>query len=94
MLYIGLWRWYSNVTLTILDIIHRPVFYSKHKVSETGFCLLLQAELSQTQQIVSGDRIQYPKRCIVNNPGMFHNDAYLLYVMATHSKFIDSDQFN
>jgi hypothetical protein len=25
---IGLWRWYINVTLTILDIIHRPVFIS------------------------------------------------------------------
>jgi hypothetical protein len=26
---IGLWRWYINVTITILDIIHRPVFYLK-----------------------------------------------------------------
>jgi hypothetical protein len=24
---IGLWRWYINITITILDIIHRPVFY-------------------------------------------------------------------
>jgi hypothetical protein len=37
---IGLWRWYINTTITILDIIHRPIFYLKH-VSETGFCLLL-----------------------------------------------------
>jgi hypothetical protein len=29
MLSIGLWRWYINITITILDIIHRPVFYLK-----------------------------------------------------------------
>jgi hypothetical protein len=34
-----LWRWYINITITILDIIHRPVFYLKHDCSETGFCL-------------------------------------------------------
>jgi hypothetical protein len=26
---IGLWRWYINITITILEIIHRPVFYLK-----------------------------------------------------------------
>jgi hypothetical protein len=44
MLSIGLWRWYINITITILDIIHRPVFYLKYDVSETGFCLRLQKE--------------------------------------------------
>jgi hypothetical protein len=29
MLSIGLWGWYINITITILDIIHRPVFYLK-----------------------------------------------------------------
>jgi hypothetical protein len=29
MLSVGLWRRYINVTITILDIIHRPVFYLK-----------------------------------------------------------------
>jgi hypothetical protein len=29
MLSIGLWRWYINITITILDIIHRPVPYLK-----------------------------------------------------------------
>jgi hypothetical protein len=29
MLSIGLWCWYINITITILDIIHRPVFYLK-----------------------------------------------------------------
>jgi hypothetical protein len=28
-----------NITITILDIVHCPVFYSKHNVSETGLCL-------------------------------------------------------
>jgi hypothetical protein len=27
-----------------LDIIHRPFFYLKHSVSETGFCLRLQVK--------------------------------------------------
>jgi hypothetical protein len=26
------------ITIKILDIIHRPVFYLSHNVSETGFC--------------------------------------------------------
>jgi hypothetical protein len=29
MLSVGLWRWYINITITILDINHRPVFYLK-----------------------------------------------------------------
>jgi hypothetical protein len=31
-------------TITILDFIHRPVFYLKYLVSETGFCLRLQVK--------------------------------------------------
>jgi hypothetical protein len=30
-----------NITITILDIIHRPVFILRHDVSETGLCLHL-----------------------------------------------------
>jgi hypothetical protein len=37
MLSIGLWWWYIDITITILDIIHRPVFYLKHDVSEMEF---------------------------------------------------------
>jgi hypothetical protein len=44
MLSIGLWRWNNNITITIVDIIHRPAFYLKHDVSDTGFCLRLQVE--------------------------------------------------
>jgi hypothetical protein len=47
MLSVGLWRWYINITITILDIINRPVFYLKHNVSETGFFLRLQMETTQ-----------------------------------------------
>jgi hypothetical protein len=40
MLSIGLWRRYINITITILDIIHRPVFYLK--LSSTSIvCLYL-----------------------------------------------------
>jgi hypothetical protein len=44
MLSIGLWRWYSNIIISVLDIIRRPVFYLKHQVSNTEFCLCLQVE--------------------------------------------------
>jgi hypothetical protein len=30
------------IAITILDIIHRPVFYIKRNVSETRFCLRIQ----------------------------------------------------
>jgi hypothetical protein len=39
------------MTITILDIIHRPVFYLKHDVSETEICLRLQMEPSQLDPI-------------------------------------------
>jgi hypothetical protein len=44
MLSIGLWRWYINITITILDIIQSPVFYLKQDVSETGSCIRLHVE--------------------------------------------------
>jgi hypothetical protein len=31
-----------NLTITILDIIHRPIFYLKYDISKTGFYLRLQ----------------------------------------------------
>jgi hypothetical protein len=43
MLSVGLRRWYINITITILDIIHRPVFYLKH-ISEMKSNLRLQEE--------------------------------------------------
>jgi hypothetical protein len=52
MMSIGLWRWYINITMTILDIIHRPVFYLNPDFSEAGFCLRLQVELTQSQSPV------------------------------------------
>jgi hypothetical protein len=41
MLSIGLWRWYINTNIRIMDIIHK---FKKHKLSETGFCFRLQVE--------------------------------------------------
>jgi hypothetical protein len=38
------------ITITILDIIHRSVFYLKHYVSETGFCLCFQVEITELAQ--------------------------------------------
>jgi hypothetical protein len=40
-----------NVTVTILDIIHRPVVYLKYDVSEIEFCPRLKVEPSQLCQI-------------------------------------------
>jgi hypothetical protein len=44
---ICLWRWYIKVTITILDIIHRPVSYLRYGVSEIRFCIRLQVEPTQ-----------------------------------------------
>jgi hypothetical protein len=37
MLSIGLWRWYINIIITILDIIHRPVFYLSKPKSKSHY---------------------------------------------------------
>jgi hypothetical protein len=34
------WK-YKNISINILDIIYRPVFYLKQKISEAGFRLRL-----------------------------------------------------
>jgi hypothetical protein len=44
MLSVGLWRRYINITIIIVDIIHRPIFYLRLNVSETGFCPRLQVD--------------------------------------------------
>jgi hypothetical protein len=36
---VGLWQWYINITITILDIIHRPAIYLKtlrHRIRSIG----------------------------------------------------------
>jgi hypothetical protein len=46
------WRCHIiNITITILDIIRRPVVYLKHSVLEAWFCLRLQVEPTQLHQI-------------------------------------------
>jgi hypothetical protein len=46
---------YSNLSLlliiTIVDIIHHPIFHLKHDVSDTGFYLSLQVEPTKLVQI-------------------------------------------
>jgi hypothetical protein len=37
-----------------MDIIYRPVFYLRHNVSETEFCLRLQVEITQLDPIDRG----------------------------------------
>jgi hypothetical protein len=48
---IGLWRWYINITIIILGIIHRPVFHLKYDDSGTGFYLRLKAQPTQLRPI-------------------------------------------
>jgi hypothetical protein len=43
----SLWQRYINIIIMIMNITHCSVFYLKHNVSETGFCLLLQVEPTQ-----------------------------------------------
>jgi hypothetical protein len=51
-----------------LDIIHRPVYFQEHNVSETGFCLRLQVKPTQLGPI---DRASpYLRTQIV---GLVHN---------------------
>jgi hypothetical protein len=49
------------ITITILDIIHRPVFCLKLNVSETGFCLRLQVEPTQLCPV---DRARELENCL------------------------------
>jgi hypothetical protein len=37
------------ITITILDIIHRPLLYLKHAFSDTGFSLRLQIDPTQME---------------------------------------------
>jgi hypothetical protein len=46
-----LFNYFITTTLTVLDIIHHPVFYLKHDVSETGSCLHLQVEPTQVRPV-------------------------------------------
>jgi hypothetical protein len=46
-------KFYVDITITILDTIHRRVFHLKHNVSVTGFYRLLQVELIQLGPIES-----------------------------------------
>jgi hypothetical protein len=57
-----------NITITIMDIIHCPVFYSKHNVSETAFCLNLQVEPAQLGPI---DRASFCLRTPATTPMEF-----------------------
>jgi hypothetical protein len=49
----SLWRWYINITTSILDIIRRHVFYLKHEVLGTKFCLCLQVGPTENPSLSS-----------------------------------------
>jgi hypothetical protein len=42
---------HKKITITILDIMHRPVFHLKYDISETGFCFCLLVEPTQLDPI-------------------------------------------
>jgi hypothetical protein len=71
----------SILCVTVLDIIHRPVLYLKHDVSETGLCLHLKVNLARRQRLAlfgpsklvqreDGNRIQSTKRFVFNKRTM------------------------
>jgi hypothetical protein len=43
----SLWWWYISTNIMFLDVIHSPVYISKHNISETGFCFRLQVKPTQ-----------------------------------------------
>jgi hypothetical protein len=53
---------HSHTIIAFLDITHRPILFKTHNVWETGFCIRLQVEPTQLDQI--DDRILSPKRCV------------------------------
>jgi hypothetical protein len=51
---IGLCRWYINVTITVLDIIHSPVFIFNTQLNSTGLSVPHKKFISsplQAQQV-------------------------------------------
>jgi hypothetical protein len=40
-----LWRWFIGIIVVFLDVTHRPVFYLKCNVWETGFCFRLHVKI-------------------------------------------------
>jgi hypothetical protein len=52
---------HGSVTITVLDIIHRPVYYLKHSVSETGVCPRIQVEPTQLGPINRTNLLLFPE---------------------------------
>jgi hypothetical protein len=54
---------FFDITITILDFTHSPVFYLKLNVSRTGFCLLFRwNSLSWAQQIEISSVSEFEER--------------------------------
>jgi hypothetical protein len=51
MISVGLWQRYINITIAILGIIHRPVFYLEHDNSGNWLSPFLGGTHSQTSSI-------------------------------------------
>jgi hypothetical protein len=66
-------HYYKYYVFWILSIVFslskkRPVYFSKHNVSETGFCLRLQAKPIQLGPIdTASPYLQSLKRCVLKN---------------------------
>jgi hypothetical protein len=65
MLSIGLWRWYINITITVLDTIHRHVFYLKN----TTFRRLILSPSSEGTYPIEGAslRLRTEIECSLRN---------------------------
>jgi hypothetical protein len=81
MLCIGLWRWCIKITITILDIIYCPLLFktpsSFFNLNTTLLGLYSVPSSGQTYSVgpyrwsyssleTDGDRVQHPKRCVLN----------------------------
>jgi hypothetical protein len=77
MLSIGLWRWYINVTITILDIIHLLTFYLNHDVS---YRCLKQRNVSKIYRFVrTSEETYYLRRRYEPNRLMLSIGLWPLY---------------
>jgi hypothetical protein len=86
---IGLWRWY-NIIITILDIIHRPVFYEKSE-----FRFFRGGGSERHYQDVGGSEItncvwKVPRRCPLVLSFLFKPQLNSIGLSVPHRKHITS----
>jgi hypothetical protein len=84
----GLWRWYANATITILDITNRPVFYLKHEVDS----LILIGDLCCVDFTKCIDFINFIKLAPVITP-TWAVSSFFLFFFSFLNSFISNQNY-